>query len=117
MYINNITSISWSGIYSDVTVFVAKPKNGVKQGGVISPILFCVYIDGLLQLLCKSKVGCFIGDVFVGALAYASNLVLLAPTARAMRLMLHICDLYAICLLYTSPSPRDGLLSRMPSSA
>ena len=28
--------------------------------------------------------------------------------------------LYAVgsyCLLYTSPSPRDGLLSRMPSSA
>ena len=24
-----------------------------------------------------------------------------------------VCD----CLLYTSPSPRDGLLSRMPSSA
>ena len=24
---------------------------------------------------------------------------------------------YRICLLYTSPSPRDGLLSRMPSSA
>ena len=24
---------------------------------------------------------------------------------------------YRLCLLYTSPSPRDGLLSRMPSSA
>ena len=24
---------------------------------------------------------------------------------------------HGICLLYTSPSPRDGLLSRMPSSA
>ena len=24
---------------------------------------------------------------------------------------------HVICLLYTSPSPRDGLLSRMPSSA
>ena len=24
---------------------------------------------------------------------------------------------FIICLLYTSPSPRDGLLSRMPSSA
>ena len=24
---------------------------------------------------------------------------------------------YNVCLLYTSPSPRDGLLSRMPSSA
>ena len=26
-------------------------------------------------------------------------------------------DQYSTCLLYTSPSPRDGLLSRMPSSA
>ena len=25
--------------------------------------------------------------------------------------------LFKSCLLYTSPSPRDGLLSRMPSSA
>ena len=39
---------------------------------------------------------------------------------------LHISNIYKreefrhkslICLLYTSPSPRDGLLSRMPSSA
>ena len=27
------------------------------------------------------------------------------------------CVAYKPCLLYTSPSPRDGLLSRMPSSA
>ena len=26
-------------------------------------------------------------------------------------------ELFSSCLLYTSPSPRDGLLSRMPSSA
>ena len=28
-----------------------------------------------------------------------------------------LADQYGYCLLYTSPSPRDGLLSRMPSSA
>ena len=28
-----------------------------------------------------------------------------------------VADDIKICLLYTSPSPRDGLLSRMPSSA
>ena len=27
------------------------------------------------------------------------------------------CDQYGICLLYTSPSPRDLSTSRMPSSA
>src|SRR5665647_2378088 len=29
----------------------------------------------------------------------------------------HIRSMCTPCLLYTSPSPRDGLLSRMPSSA
>ena len=28
-----------------------------------------------------------------------------------------LTDSSSLCLLYTSPSPRDGLLSRMPSSA
>ena len=28
-----------------------------------------------------------------------------------------VAYIYRCCLLYTSPSPRDGLLSRMPSSA
>ena len=30
---------------------------------------------------------------------------------------LRVTDLYAVCLLYTSPSPRDRQKSRMPSSA
>ena len=30
---------------------------------------------------------------------------------------LRLLNRYDVCLLYTSPSPRDGLLSRMPSSA
>ena len=31
--------------------------------------------------------------------------------------MMGVDDIVHSCLLYTSPSPRDGLLSRMPSSA
>ena len=37
-------------------------------------------------------------------------------TAHAQRLYDYMSQLW-FCLLYTSPSPRDGLLSRMPSSA
>ena len=33
------------------------------------------------------------------------------------RMIGEICDLIIVCLLYTSPSPRDATLSRMPSSA
>ena len=34
-----------------------------------------------------------------------------------LQLIIFLGILYVVCLLYTSPSPRDGLLSRMPSSA
>jgi len=53
-----------------------------------------MYTDGLLQRLIKSGVGCYIGDIFVGALAYADDIVLVATSASATRLMLKICEDY-----------------------
>ena len=66
--------------------------NGVKQGGVASPVMFCVYIDELLSGLRDKRVGCWFGKFFVGAIAYAGDIVLLAPSASAMRAMLSVCD-------------------------
>jgi len=62
---------------------------------VLSPILFCLYIDELLVALSRAGVGCFMGSNFVGALAYADDIVLLAPSASALRMMPVICDNYA----------------------
>ena len=56
----------------------------------------CNYSDKLLGKLAEAAVGCYIGNIFVGALAYTDDIVLLAPTARAMRLMHGICDHYAL---------------------
>ena len=39
------------------------------------------------------------------------------PLIRPLRESLRGEPVSRVCLLYTSPSPRDGLLSRMPSSA
>ena len=44
-----------------------------------------MYIDYLLVRLSNANVGCFIGSNYVGALAYADDLVLLVPTASALR--------------------------------
>ena len=70
-------------------------KNGVRQGVILSPVLFCVFYDVLLRELCSQDMGCHIGSLFVGALAYADDLVLAAPSANAMRHMLQVCDEYA----------------------
>jgi len=91
IYNSNYVRVSWCGILSDYFLAV----NGVKQGGVLSPVLFCLYVDGLLVKLFKAGIGCFIGSNFVGALAYANDIVLLAPTASALRKMPVICDSYA----------------------
>ena len=69
--------------------------NGVKQGAISSPVLFCVFIDELLNRLKSAKLGCFIGNIYAGSMAYADDLTLLAPTADAMRRMLQICSEYA----------------------
>ena len=61
--------------------FLATNGHGVKQGGVLSPELFCVYVYDLLVRLSKIGVGCFIGRTFVGALPYADDIVLVAPSA------------------------------------
>ena len=118
-YTHNLVRVVWNGILSDYFLAV----NGVKQGGVLSPIVFSVYIDGLLVRLTNSNVGCYVGSFFVGALAYADDIVLLAPTPSAMRRMLQLCDDYANehsimfnakkskCLV-ASPRKRHSLLSR-----
>jgi len=61
---------------------------GVKQGAAFSPILYCVYVDDLLLILSKAGVGCFIDLHFACAVAKADDLVLLAPTASAIRKLL-----------------------------
>ena len=45
------------GGYTTHTVSVS---NGVKQGGVLSPVHFTVYMDELLVRLVKSGCGCYI---------------------------------------------------------
>ena len=89
MYTNHVTSVSWNGICSRPSAV----GSGVKQASFISPILF--YIDSFLGALQNSGVGCYIGRMFLGALAYADDIALLAPTPRVMRAMLAICDNYA----------------------
>jgi hypothetical protein len=49
------------------------------EGGVLSPILFCIYMDELIKWLEKSGIGCHLGNKYVGALAYVNDLTLWAP--------------------------------------
>ena len=68
----------------------------VRQGGVLSPVIFTVYLDDLLIDLERLGVGCHWKSIFAGAVCYADDLTLLAPSPAALRLMLRVCEDSAI---------------------
>ena len=72
-----------------------KVTNGVKQGGVLSPTLFGVYVDGMLKEISDKRLGCNIGDMNVGIVGYADDIILLAPTLQSLYSMVSICVDYA----------------------
>ena len=58
-------------------------------------MLFTAYVDILLNMLKDGGVGCYWDGVFVGALGYADDIILLAPCPSALRLMLKTCEYFA----------------------
>lgn len=91
VYTNQTMLASWNGCTSDSFHCC----NGVKQGGILSPLLFCVYVDELLSRLKSSKVGCHISNTFTGAFGYADDLTLIAPSILAAKDMLKTCEIFA----------------------
>ena len=79
--------VKWNGSLSGT--FSA--SNGVKQGGVLSPLLFTVYLDQLILVLKESGIGCHLNGMFVGAFIYADDVTLLAQTSMALKAMLSTC--------------------------
>ena len=90
-YITQQMSVRWGSSFSHSF----NVSNGVRQGSVLSPVLFSVHLDGLLEQLARSGVGYHCGCLFAGAICYADDIVLLAPCPSALRIMLQICDKYA----------------------
>ena len=86
LYTNQSVNVKWDN--QRTTSFSV--SNGVKQGGVLSPILFAVYLDELLLRLKATGLGCHIGHVYLGSVAYADDVIILAPTKLALDKMLTV---------------------------
>ncbi len=70
--------------------------NGVRQGGVVSPLMFTVYIDDSICRLQKSGIGCFIGQEYYGCLSYADDFVLLCTSVKGLHRMVDLCSNFGL---------------------
>ena len=87
----SVSMVRWDKVVSQPF----KAGNGVKQGGFVSPILFILYLDVLMDMLKSSGFSSYVVNVFVGALAYADDIVLLAPKRFALSRLLKQCSPFA----------------------
>ena len=114
MYEHQTMRTVWNKRYSNSFETI----NGVRQGGIISPILFCVYVDTLLKQLETDGIGCWVRGQFYGAIGYADDLKLLSPNVKGLKHMLEICERFGqtygvkynptktVCILYAKQQPR-----------
>ena len=70
-------------------------SNGVRQGGVISAILYCFYGNSLFTELRRSGYGCHVNGFYNGIFGYSDDNMLLAPSEYALQKMLEICERFA----------------------
>ena len=91
MYINQQIQVKWNNMISPTCTI----SNGVKQAGCMSPTLFSIYLDKLLDILRTSNAGCRCKNHYMGALCYADDISLLSPTVSGLQDMVKICERYA----------------------
>ena len=86
-YDKSFTSVKWGSHLSTPVQLLS----GVRQGSVLSPFLFAIYVDDVLSKLEISKLGCHVKFVCLNAFMYADDLLLAASTFKDLQELINIC--------------------------
>ena len=73
-YQHQLMSVRWGCSISNVF----NVTNGVRQGGILSPKLFNIYIDGLSNILNNSLIGGSLGGKRINHMLYADDLCIVS---------------------------------------
>ena len=86
MYRNQYIAVSFNNVCSDIF----KVESGVRQGGILSPLFFNLYIDDALKKVINSGIGCKLGNSTSNSIAYADDVSLLCPTPSSLQKLINI---------------------------
>ena len=64
-------SVRWAGIQSQELSI----RSGVKEGSVIPPLLFSLYMNNFIIVLRSQSYWCYLDDMFVGCLLFADDIL------------------------------------------
>ena len=66
-------------------------SNGVRQGGVFSPLFFNFYMNELSVRLNYAPIGCCFAGIVINHIMYADDLVVFAPSVKGLQTLLNLC--------------------------
>ena len=78
--------VQWGGCRSEFF----SPQAGIRQGGILSPYLFNVYVDDMLKRV--NALGCSFRGYIIGAIMYADDIVLISNSVSQLQRMLTMCE-------------------------
>jgi Reverse transcriptase (RNA-dependent DNA polymerase) len=82
-----VTCVKWRGCFSPFF----RLNTGTRQGGVLSPVFFNIYIDDVISSVNSCGTGCYMQGASVAILVYADDILLLAPSISSLQLLVDIC--------------------------
>ena len=91
-YANQFANVRYNGKYSENW----KICNGVRQGGILSGLFFCIYINSLIDKISNLDIGCRLGLYSSNIVVYADDIVLLAPSASSLQILMNIANAEAL---------------------
>ena len=91
-YSHQTMCVRWAGALSSKF----SVTNGVRQGGILSPYLFNVYMDDLSGALNLCQSGCISGNSVINHVVYTDDLVVFCPLAAVMSKLLKACEDYGL---------------------
>jgi hypothetical protein len=79
----------------NTTSLLFKTTIGVKQGGPLSPRLFSLYVEALIEELENSELGTNVNGMCTGVIMYADDLVVMSDDKQKLQEMLNIVERYS----------------------
>ena len=105
-YTDANSKVMWDGTLSNSIQL----SQGVRQGSVLSPMLYNVYIDGLIKRLKAQGLGCNFNGRYAGVLALADDIALLSNSSEELQQMLDTTHQYTQEWKYKINTSKSAIL-------